>query len=98
MATLWWHSGVRNVSEALSGLGELKSIISDKLKELGFSDVRVNGLEVAGGRDGCWLSIGHFHIVDRQYWEIVMCSGDTVEKTRGLVDEVVAMLEALRFL
>lgn len=98
MAALFWHSEVRHVSEASSGLGELKFAISNTLKDDEFFDVRVNNLEVAGGKNGCWVSIGHFHIADRQYWEIAMVSGDTVEVAKGIVDEVAAQLHGLRFL
>ena len=98
MAALWWNSEIRNVSEALSGIGELKFVISNSLKGMGFSDVRSNNLEVAGGKNNTWVSIAHFHVVDRQYWEVVMGSGDNVEMTRGVVNEVVTMLRGLRFL
>jgi hypothetical protein len=98
MSALWWNSEVRIVSEALSGIEELKFVISRSLPEKGFSDVRVNDLEVAGGKNNCWLSIGHFHIADRSYWEVVMCAGDTLETTKGVAEEVVALLRELRFL
>jgi hypothetical protein len=98
MASLWWNSEVRDVSVALSGIGELKSVISNALNGKGFSDVHVNNLEVAGAKNGVWISIGHFHITDRQFWEIVMGSGNTVEQTKEIVDEVVTLLKGLRFL
>ena len=98
MASLWWNSEIRDVSVALSGIGELKSVISNALNGKGFSDVHVNNLEVAGEKNGVWISIGHFHIADRQFWEIVMGSGNTVEQTKGVVDEVVTLLKGLRFL
>jgi hypothetical protein len=98
MAALWWHSEVRQVSEALSGIGELKRVISGSLGQRGFTDVRVNDLEVAGGKNACWVSIAHFHIADRQYWEVVMGTGDNSDTTRATVDEVVALLRGLRFL
>ncbi len=98
MAALWWHSEVRHVSEALSGVGELKSVIAGRLGQIGFANVHSDNLEVAGGKNGCWISIAHFHIAERQYWEVVMGSGDNVDTTRGTVNEVVAMLESLRFL
>ena len=98
MAALWWHSEVRVVSEALAGIGELKFVVSHSLRDKGFSDVRINDLEVAGGKSGCWMSLAHLHIADRRYWEVVMCSGDTAQASKATVDEVVAMLRALRFL
>lgn len=98
MSALWWNSRIRNVSEATSGIGELKYVISNSLREHGFNDVQVNDLEVAGGKNNCWLSIGHFQNSDRSYWEVVMCSGDTVETTRSTVEEVVTLLQGLHFL
>lgn len=98
MASLWWNSEVRDVSVALSGIGELKLVVSNALKEKGFSDVHINNLEVAGAKNGVWISIGHFHIADRRFWEIVMGSGDTGEQTKGIVNEVVTLLRGLRFL
>lgn len=98
MASLWWNSEVRDVSVALSGIGELKLVISNALKKKDFSDVSLNNLEVAGGKNGVWISIGHFHIADRRFWEIVMGSGDSVEQTKGVVNEVVTLLRDLRFL
>ena len=52
MASLWWNSEIRDVSVALSGIGELKSVISNALNGKGFSDVHVNNLEVAGEKNG----------------------------------------------
>jgi hypothetical protein len=98
MAALWWHSEVRVVSEATAGIGELKRVIGHALGQKGFANVVVNDLEVAGGKNNVWTSIGHFHIGDRRFWEIVMCSGDVSDVTRATRDEVVAILRGLRFL
>lgn len=99
MAALWWNSEVRHLSEALGNLGELKNVAKNELAtRLHFTDVRSNELEVAGGKNGCWVSIAHFHIADRQFWEVVMCSGDAAETARTTTQEVVTMLRGLRFL
>jgi len=98
MAALWWHSEIRILSEALTSLAELKDVISVRLSQQGFTDVRVNDLEVAGGKNNCWVSIAHFHISGRRYWEVVMGSGDSADTTRKTVDKVVKLLEALTFL
>ncbi len=98
MAALWWHSEIRVLSEALTSLGELKDVIKVRLGEMGFKDVRVNDLEVAGGKNNVWVSIAHFHISGRKYWEVVMGSGDSGDTTRKTVDKVVKMLEGLLFL
>ena len=98
MASLWWHSDSRHVSEALSGIGELRRVISHSLTQHGFADVRANDLEVAGGKSGCWVSIAHFAVTDRQYWEVVMSAGGDNQTTQQVRDEVVTMLRGLRFL
>jgi hypothetical protein len=85
------------VSEALSGIGELKGVVADTLKERGFTDVRTNDLEVAGGKAGTWVSIGHFPVSGRDYWEVIMGSGDS-NSTKATVDEAVQILAGLRFL
>jgi hypothetical protein len=97
MAFLWWHGQRRHVSEALSGIGELKDVAANSLKERGFTDVRTNDLEVAGGKAGTWVSIGHFPISGRDYWEVIMGSGDS-DSTRTTVDEAAQILAGLRFL
>ncbi|HDX9637549.1 hypothetical protein [Bacillus thuringiensis] len=86
------------VSSALSGIGEYKGVLRTTLGQKGFSDVRSNDMEVAGGKNGCWVSIGHFHITDWTYWEIVMCGGDSPEITNATVNEVVTIIKNLRFL
>ena len=98
MAALWWHEYERHVSEALSGLGELKTVIGDELTSHGFTDVRVNDVEVAGGKADCWISIAHFHISGRAYWEIVMGSADASDTAESTVLRVAKIIENLKFL
>jgi hypothetical protein len=98
MASLWWQSQRRDVSGALAGVGELRFLIFNELQGQGFTGVVTNDLEVAGGKDGCWVSIAHFPIADRAFWEVVMVSGDTVEATRSIADSVAATLRNMHFL
>ncbi|HEY7308922.1 MAG TPA: hypothetical protein VH643_06085 [Gemmataceae bacterium] len=98
MAALFWHGEGRTLSEATTNIGELKRVIEHSLGQKGFANVRINNLEVAGSKNESWLSIAHFHIADRRFWEVVMCSGATSDKAKATVDEVVAMLRGLRFL
>lgn len=98
MSALYWHSEVRVLSEALANIGELKHVVSVELGRDGFADVRHNQLEVAGGKNGCWISIAHFHIGDARFWEVVMGGGDNFDTTKRTVEEVVTMLRGLRFL
>ena len=81
MAALFWNSEVRTLSEATANIGELKRVIENELQQNGFLDVRRNTLEVAGGKNSVWLSIAHFHIEGRRFWEVVMASGDFFDVT-----------------
>lgn len=94
-ASLWWQSEKRHVSKALTGIGEFKLIIERSLELKGFNNVTVNSLEVAGGKNGCWLSIGHFIISDRLYWEVVMCSSNDMNQAKLLVEDVATTLNNL---
>jgi hypothetical protein len=97
MAFLWWNSSIRELSEATASIGELKRIIEDGLTRLGFRDVARSELDVAGNKDGIRVSIGHFQIADRRFWEVVMAAGDTAQ-AKATNDQVVKMLSDLRFL
>lgn len=98
MAALYWNCEVRVLGKAEAGIGEVKGVIEVKLQEDGFSDVRLNNLEVAGGKNGVWLSIAHFRIEDSRYWEVVMASGNSFDVAKNTVGEVVEMLHHLMFL
>ncbi len=76
MAGLFWNGSRREISAALSGVGELKFLISNSLSDAGFQGVEVNDLEVKGFKGDTLSSIGHFPIADRLYWEVVMTGGD----------------------
>jgi hypothetical protein len=97
MASLWWHSQRRQVSEALSGIGEFKNQAASELQKRGFANVHANNAEVAGSKNNTYVSIGHFPIAGRDYWEVIMGSGDT-DATRGTVDEASAALNGMHFL
>lgn len=94
MAFLWWHSERRNFRDE-AGVDELKFVIANLLTQNGFSNVRHSDLEIAGGKDGAWVSIAHFQIADRQYWEVTMTAGDTPQ-TQATNNEVVALLEGIQ--
>jgi len=79
------------------GIGEFKGQAANALQEKGFADVRTNDLEVAGGKAGTWVSIGHFPIAGRDYWEVAMGSGDS-DTPRATVEEASAILNGLVFL
>lgn len=96
MAFLWWNSSVRELTPGTANIGELKRVIENSLKEMGFSDVARSELDVAGNKTGIRVSIGHFHIADRRFWELVMAAGDN-EQAKATNDEVVQMLQDLVF-
>ncbi|MGX5557781.1 hypothetical protein [Bacillus cereus] len=97
-AALRWNSRIRYLSEALGSIGELKLVISDELKKMGFSNVNINESEVSGEKDRCWVSIAHFYIAGREFREIVMCSSTNYTKAKMIVDHIVTMINGLKFL
>jgi hypothetical protein len=86
------------LSEALGSIGELKGVIDDALRQIGFSDVVNNQSEVAGNRNGVRVSILHLHIADRSFYQVFMAAGDTGDVTQGTINEVVNKVEGLQFL
>jgi hypothetical protein len=97
MAALFWNSNIRELTPGTANIGTLKNVIEHTLREIGFADVRRNDLEVAGGKNGVWVSIAHFHIGDRRFWEVVMASGDALDATRNTSSEVADKLRGLVF-
>lgn len=81
-----------------TNINKLKEAISVGLRRIGFSDVGISELDVAGNKGACRVSIGHFRIADPRFWEIVMCSCDgyDAETARRTVNKVVTMLGTLR--
>ncbi|MCW3815748.1 hypothetical protein ONA91_14945 [Micromonospora sp. DR5-3] len=98
MAFLWWNSSVRNIGPAISGIGELKFLIENALRdEMGFRDVASSPLDVAGNKDGVRVSIAHFQKTPSSFWELVIAAGDT-EQTKATNDAVVEMLKKIKVL
>ncbi|MFJ8530953.1 hypothetical protein [Bacillus sp. NPDC094106] len=95
---LWWNSEIRHLSEALANIGELKFVISNELKKMGFSDVGISRLDVSGNKPGCRVSIAHFYKTGREFWEVVMCVCKDTETAQRTVQEVVTTLRNLKFL
>ena len=94
MAALFWNNQQRTVGPT-SSLGDVKSAIASVLGELRFSDIRHSQLEVAGNKNGCVLSIGHFRFGARDWWEVTMCGGPDGPTTQATRDEVVRELVKL---
>ena len=96
MSALFWNNQRRIVGENVPNpLSDLKVVIAGELQKLGFTDIRRNDLEVAGNKNGCVLSIGHFRAAPGEFWEVVMCGGTDGPTTQGTVNETVAMLAKL---
>jgi hypothetical protein len=98
MAALFWNSAVRVLPEPIENIGVWRSVIDDGLRRHGFANVRHTNLEVAGGKGGSWVSVAHFHIADRRFWEVVMGSGDSTEGTKDTVAEVVRIIHGIHTL
>lgn len=95
MASLFWNSRRR----PLDGrpVSEIRAGIRSELQQLGFVDIRVGDLEVAGSRGEAVVSVGHFPIAPGEVWEITMCAGPdgaTAQRTR---DDVVEAIRSLTF-
>ena len=99
MSALFWNNQRRTVGgeNGPNSLSDLKIVIAGKLKQQGFTDIRRNDLEVAGNKNGCVLSIGHFRAAPGEFWEVVMCGGTDGPTTQRTVNETVAMLAGLKF-
>lgn len=97
MAALFWNSSRRTLTPGTANIGSLKIVIEGALKKDGFADVRRNNLEVAGGKNGVWVSIAHFQIQGSDFWEVVMGSGDDGNTTRDTVNAVADRLQRLVF-
>jgi hypothetical protein len=97
MSALFWNNSTRDLVEGNpSPLSDLKIVIAAKLQEHGFTDIRRNDLEVAGNKNGCVLSIGHFSRgTPFAFWEVTMCAGPDGPTTQGTRDEAVKVLEDL---
>ena len=98
MAALYWNSEIRTLTPGTADIGALKIVIENELQQnLGFTDVHRNALEVAGSRNGVYVSIAHFQIDGPRFWEVVMGSGDDFNVTKNTVGEVADKLRGLVF-
>jgi hypothetical protein len=98
VAALFANSQRRELNPALGSVGELKNVIADQLKKHAFTDVIDNQSEVAGNRNGVRLSVLHLPIQGRTFWEVVMAGGDNGNVTLESVNEVVSIIQNLKFL
>ena len=97
MSALFWNNHQRRVGPGFS-IGDVKNGVADVLRQLRFTDIRHTELEVAGNRDGCVLSVGHFRSGERDFWEVTICGGSDGAITQRTRDEVVKKLIDMRFL
>ncbi len=98
MASLFANSQRKELNPALGSIGELKNVIANELKKHAFTDVINNQSEVAGNRKGVRLSVLHLPIDGRKFWQVVMAGGDESNATLGSVNEVVEIIQKLKFL
>jgi hypothetical protein len=98
MAFLFANSQHKELSPALGSIGELKNVIANELKKNGFTDVIDDQAEVAGNRSGVRLSVLYLPIQGRTFWQVVMAGGDTHDGTLGSVNQVVTIIQNLKFL
>lgn len=96
MAALWWRSEVRPIHIG-SSVGEYKNIISNKMREAGYSNIHVNAGEVAGGKGDSWVVVTYLHIMDNRFWEVIACSSSTADAARATVDEVYRLAHSIIF-
>jgi len=97
MAALFWNSDRRDLTESTGSIGALRIVIENAIKGIGFAEVRRSDLDVSGGKNGVFVSIAHFPIGGRSFFEVVMASGDAEAVTRSTRDEVVTKLRNLTF-
>jgi hypothetical protein len=98
MAALFANSQSKELNPALGSVAELKNVIANELTKNGFTDVIDNQSEVAGNRSGVRLSVLHLPIDGRRFWQVVMAGGDTTDATLGAVNQVVDIIQKLKFL
>src|SRR5271170_5162836 len=98
MAALFFNDRQMGLSAALADIGELKNVIFNELKGIGFTDVVNTPSEVAGNRNGVRVSILHLPIGGSNFWQVFMAGGDTVAVTQQTLNDVVNKVEHLTFL
>lgn len=94
MAALWWHSSQRQLDNG-QPIGSFNQFVANALSQHGFVNTRGNDQEAAGGKNGCWVSVGHFQIGGPRYWEIVMGSADNDQAAQSTVNEAVSVLQGI---
>ena len=96
MAALFWHNQIREIVVG-HNIGDVKAAIELELRQRQFQDVRRTAQEVAGGRNGVWLSVGHLRIEPTRFWEVVMGAGDSGDITKNTVEEIATALPGIEF-
>ena len=94
MAALFWNRERRRISSASSGVGELKFVISNLLRDAGFQNVKITDLDVSGFKGDTLSSIAHCPIGPGEFWEVVMTGGGTGD-ARAVNQEIVRLLDRI---
>ena len=89
MASLWWHSSRRQLGEG-QPIASFHQFLANIMNQHGFQNTRGTDAEAAGGKNNCWVSVGHFNISGPLYWEVVMGSGEDRQTTEATVNELVS--------
>jgi hypothetical protein len=95
MAALWWHSSKRQLGNG-QPITSFNQFMANVMSQHGFTNTRGNNLEAAGGKNGCWVSVGHFPISGSLYWEIVMGSANDGATAQATVNEAVSIFAGIR--
>lgn len=89
MAALWWNSSKRQL-DAGQPIASFHQFLAGIMNRRGFQNTHGNELEAAGGKNGCWVSVGHFNISGSLYWELVIGSADDAQTAKVTVNELVS--------
>lgn len=76
------------LSEGLSGIGELKTLVANLMRANGFTAVVVTAAEVAGNRGAVRVTVLHLPVTDTRYWQVVIAAGDTVQETQSTCNDL----------
>jgi hypothetical protein len=94
MAALWWHSSQRQLADG-QPIASFNQFLANIMNNHGFQNTHGNQLEAAGGKNNCWVSVGHFNISGSLYWEIVMGSAEDAQTAEATVNEVVSAFQGI---
>ena len=86
MAALWWHSSKRQLANG-QPIASFNQFLANIMNNHGFQNTHGNELEAAGGKNNCWVSVGHFNISGALYWEIVMGSAEDAQPAEAAVKD-----------